>query len=46
MYEVLNCGLFFVVGRGPGGGDSFNLHFLKMTDLDSLCVHILFSLKL
>lgn len=36
MYEVLNCGLFFVVGRGLGGG-RFNFHFLKRTDLDSLC---------
>lgn len=31
MYDVLNCGLFFVVGRELG--HSFNFHFLKMTDL-------------
>ena len=36
---------FLCCGEGAGG-DSFNFHFLKMTDLDTLCVHTLFSLKL
>lgn len=40
MYEVLNCGLFFVMGRG--WGDSFNFYFLEMTVLDSVCVYAYF----
>lgn len=42
MYEVFNCGLFFVVGRGRG--DSFNFHFLKANRLGfCLCVCIFYS---